>query len=469
MKQASIVSLSSYRSGKRFWKESKALGEAGFSPGKRFTVKVAPDRTMWTIELSDSGDRIVSQKQRGGSVTPIIDIANCRLMEIFEGLDRVRVVLTRDKIFVLPLATDLQKRERAERLRERVNSGKPIRCGDLSHGIGVLSLAVHEGMKQAGVTPELSFANEIRDDLMEFAAENNPAWTPETQAVVMPMQEVAADRYMLQQLGTVEILKAGIPCSGHSVAGRAKRKLTLPECHPDVGHLAVAFLQIVCAVQPAIALVENVESYLDSASGWLIRNTLRDWGYRVHDRMLDSGDWNELEHRTRMCLIAVSDGIDFDFDELEKPTKVERRLSEIMEDVALDSDCWSPMEGLKAKEVRDVAAGKGFRLNVVDGSATSSGTIGKGYMKNRSTEPKFAHPENPDLLRLFTPIEHSRVKGTPELLIQGMSATLAHEALGQSVCFAPFVAVGRLIGRSIMTFAAQEKVEYSRGEHRHAA
>jgi len=48
--------------------------------------------------------------------------------------------------------------------------------------------------------------------------------------------------------------------------------------------------------------------------------------------------------------------------------------------------------------------------------------------------------------------EHARIKGVPEHLVEGMSATRAHEGLGQGVCYAPFKALGKAIGRMLARF-----------------
>jgi DNA (cytosine-5)-methyltransferase 1 len=61
------------------------------------------------------------------------------------------------------------------------------------------------------------------------------------------------------------------------------------------------------------------------------------------------------------------------------------------------------------------------------------------------------HPTNPDLLRQFTPVEHARLKGIPEHLINGLGLTIAHELLGQSICYEPFRAVGRCIGKYLQS------------------
>ena len=189
---------------------------------------------------------------------------------------------------------------------------------------------------------------------------------------------------------------------------------------------------------------------------------MRDLGYIVHETLLEGAEWNALEHRKRMCMVAVTVGMEFDFAELQKPEPKVLRLGDVLDDIALDDPCWSPMEYLKDKAVRDAEAGKGFAMQIVTSESTQVGTIGKGYQKNRSTEPKVQHPENPDLLRLLTPEEHARVKGIKELLVRGIPKTLANELLGQSILPEPFKAIASLIARKIRAwFGTNNEAEFS--------
>jgi Site-specific DNA methylase len=302
----------------------------------------------------------------------------------------------------------------------------------------------------------LAFANEIRSELLEQAAGNNDSWDSETVPLAAPMQELAFDAWAMNRLPRVEVLEAGLPCSGASVAGRAKRGAGHPEAHPDVGHLVVPFLAIIAKVQPAVVLLENVKQYLTSASMCILRNQLRDFGYDLHEEVLQGADWNALEHRERMCMVAVTRGLSFDFAALVRPSIQERRIGDVLDPVSDDAPCWSRMDGLKAKQARwqaerDKSEGSLFAMQIVTAFDTKSPTITKGYSKVRSTDPKLQHPSNPDLLRQFTPAEHARIKGIPERLVAGLSATLAHELLGQSICYDPFRSVGRLIGRALKT------------------
>jgi DNA (cytosine-5)-methyltransferase 1 len=254
----------------------------------------------------------------------------------------------------------------------------------------------------------------------------------------------------MSRLPKVDALFAGLPCSGASVAGRAKNGAGHAEAHPEVGHLVVAFLAVIAKVNPAIIVLENVKPYASTGSMCILRNQLRDFGYAVHETVLQAQDWNALEHRERMCMVAVTHGMQFDFESLVRPPKVERTIAEVLDEVPEDSDLWSRMQGLKDKEARDKAAGKNFMMQIVTAASNKCPTVTKGYSKARSTDPKLQHPSNPDLLRHFTPAEHARLKQIPTNLIAGLGMTIAHELLGQSICYEPFRAVGRCIGKTLL-------------------
>lgn len=454
MKSYEVTKIGQHRGRPRLWLEGLKALMGGFLPGKRFEAKKDQKKQMLVLELSDTGCRIVSRKLKGEKEIPVIDINSMELLSVFEGIEAVRVVVQQGRIFVLPLSSEIAARERLGRLKAKLENGDPIQIGSLSHGGGVLTHAVHAGLKDAGIESKLAFANEIRPELLEQASEHNDAWAGDTIPLAAPMQELAFDAWAMNHLPKVEVLEAGLPCSGASVAGRAKRGLEHPEAHPDVGHLVVPFLAIIAKVQPAVILLENVKQYLTSASMCILRNQLRDFGYDIHEEVLQAADWNALEHRERMCMVAVTKGLSFDFSSLDRPERCERRIGDVLDPVSEDASSWSRMEGLKAKQERDKAGGKGFAMQIVTAFDTKCPTITKGYAKVRSTDPKLQHPSNPDLLRQFTPAEHARIKGIPERLVSGLSATLAHELLGQSICYDPFRAVGRLIGSALKACGA---------------
>lgn len=124
-------------------------------------------------------------------------------------------------------------------------------------------------------------------------------------------------------------------------------------------------------------------------------------------------------------------------------------VADILDPIGPDDPAWSPLTYLREKETRDLAAGKNFRMQTVEPQDTMVPTIPRGYHKRRSTDPYLKHPTDPALLRLLTVREHSKAKGVPTSFVKGLPDSVAHQVLGQGICFAPFVAVGKLIAQSL--------------------
>ncbi|MDO3380406.1 DNA cytosine methyltransferase [Geoalkalibacter halelectricus] len=454
MKNYAITKIGQHRSAPRVWLQGRHPESAGFLPTTRFTVEVKKEKGMIALRAVATGERKVSSKEVSGRTVPIIDINSREILSIFEGMEQIRVIAAKGVIYLLPLATEVRRQERLARLKNKLAKQAPLSVGSVSHGGGVLSLALHQGLAEGHTPSRLAFANDIRGDLLEHAAQANPAWDSQTIALASPMQELAYDQWAMAHIPSIDILEGGIPCEGASVSGRSKRGTGCAEEHPLVGHLVAGFLAIIAKVNPSIVIMENVVPYQSTASMWILRHSLRDMGYDVHETILDGAEFNALEHRQRMCLVAVTQGIEFDFSALVKPKPTSRYLGDILENIPEDAPCWSEMGYLKDKEKRDAQAGKGFVMQIVTPDSTKVGTIGKGYNKNRSTEPKVAHPTNPSLLRLLTPREHARCKGIPECLVEGLAATTAHELLGQSIVFDAFHAVGRLIADTLQEWVS---------------
>jgi DNA (cytosine-5)-methyltransferase 1 len=442
MKQIRYIKLGTHKGGRRIWLEGKRLADAGFSAGVRYTLHCDRESRSVTIELTD-GAHVVSSRQSSGRPTPVIDICNQDLKELFgDGVDRIKVIIEQGFIGITIHPDDAAILERAERLKTKLEAGSPLNMGSIAHGGGVLDHALHQGLSMAGVPTRLAWAIEIEHQYLEASLANNPVWDDRSVAIEAPMQEVEPGI-----LGKVEGLVAGLPCTGASLSGRAKNKLAFAEQHESAGSLFVAFLRIVQAANPAFVLLENVVPYRETVSMAVIRDVLTQLGYETHETILGP-EMGALENRKRLCMVAVTNGVEFDFSRLQPVRQKEACLGEVLEDIPADDPVWNRYEYLTAKEARDRVAGKGFRLNVVGPDSEQVGTIGRSYMKCRTTEPFVRHPTDPLLKRLLTVREHAAVKTIPVELVGGLSTTRAHEILGQSVIHAAIVAVGRLLGQA---------------------
>ena len=448
-----VQRIGSNRGAPRLWLQGLTLTRAGFTAGSRYSVRVTHLRLE--LEACEAGERIVSTRCRRDGHMPIVDLNSTKVLGEFGQLDSVRIrVMAPGHIVIDVTASERRYRERLHEAWTRLCHGESLLMGSVSHGGGIMSHALHRGFAQAGVDCYLRFANEVRAELVDHASIANEVWEEGTVALCAPLQELAFDAEVLTHLPSVDILEAGLPCSGASVSGRAKRGLSVPEAHPDVGHLVAGFLALAAHVNPLVILIENVTPYLNSGSAWILRNQLGDWGYDVHELVFRGSEFNAHEDRERVAMVAVTRGIAFDLAAVPRPEAKPMCLADVLDDVPPDSSRWSSMTGLKAKQVRDEAAGKGFRLQVFDGDSETIGTITKGYAKVRSTDPKLSHPDDPSLLRQLTSAEHARVKQIPEHLAAGVSETLAHELLGQSVIHGALVAIGEHVARALVSWAA---------------
>lgn len=465
---AKVVPIKEHRGSPRFWTEGLAPLKSGFKPGSKFVVTRHGSGVL--LKLDEAGDRKVSKKEyAGGKEVPVIDINSAEALQPFKGCEVVRVLFGPGQVVITPVASEVRRQRRLQRLKSKVQEGAPLKTAGIAAGGGVLSHAVHAGLKDAGVPAHLAAHNEIREDLADHASEHNDAIRPDTQMLNVPLQELAFDEEVMRRVGEVDIVELGLPCSGASVAGRTKRSLGIPEEHPDVGHLVVGALAMLAKMNPVACIFENVPPYASTASAQLIRQQLRDMGYVTHERELFGPDFGSLEARKRWCLVAVTKGIDFDFEALFPEPFAVQTLSEVMEPAEAVADRWSPMTGLKAKQERDIAAGKGFLMQVYTGTERMVNTLTKGIAKNRSTDPKFQHPDNPDLLRIPTAREHARCKGVPERLIEGLSQTTAHELLGQGIVYQPFRQVAKHLGLALKKWATAGEVAALGGAFRAAA
>ena len=410
------------------------------------------------IRLCENGKYKLSSKKKNGRQVPVLDIQTLKLSELFDESQKLRIAIKSGVIVIQAHVQEKRIKEREERFINSLNTGEALSFGSCFHGGGVMDRALHEGINDAGVTVDTSFVIEIDERYLNSSIKNNQyMFNNKTAFICSDVADV-----QLNNIPQVSILAGGIPCTGASSAGKAKNKISLAEEHETAGACFFHFLSIVKACNPAICIIENVKNYLTTASFCVIKSVLGSLGYNLYTNVFNGHDYGSFEKRERMVCIAVSKGLDVSildsFDSsMNRFKKKPALFSDILESVHNESELWKEVTYLKEKQTRDIANGKGFRMQILEHNAESCGVVGAGYAKARSTEPRVAHPINSELSRLFTPIEHARVKGIPEGLVDGLSATVAHQILGNSVIYPLFNAIG-------FTIANLLKCDFSRTE-----
>lgn len=440
----------------RLWLEGITLARAGLEVGALYALdgatKVSSGLKLNRVDDSYEGQTfLVSERKRGSKRHPLMEIRSHRLREAFEGIEKVRVALMDGHIVITAHHVDVNIVKRTARILKKVRDGAALAVCSLFHGGGVLDKALHHGMRRAGVDSFVQVGAEMSDRYLESSRRNNPElWGPNSIAFVGDVRDVD-----WRVLPACDVLAGGVPCTGASLAGRAKNKLSAAEEHGSAGALFFDYLEAVKELNPAIVVLENVPQYQNTASMMVIRSVLTSLGYLLSEAILDGNEFGVLERRRRLILIGVCRGLGatFDFEHVHPLRIKEPSLRTIMQPIPLDSKRWRSLEGLDAKAERDKEAGKGFVPQRLTGDEGHCGTIGKGYAKRRSTEPFILHPENPEVARIFTAIEHARVKGIPEDVAAGEPESIAHEIYGQSVCYPKFEAIGAGIGWLIHSVA----------------
>ncbi len=443
--------LGEHRGAPRLYLDTTALATAGFVPGVAIDFfPGATDEARLTIRVVTQGKRKVSRKQRGRQELPVIDINSHQDLQPFVAAGLVRVVIEIGAVHILMPASVRKALARSARLAAKLTLGQPLRTAGIAFGAGIASGAIHAGLAAGGVLSELALANEICEDYLDIGRQSNPVVADTTTTTAaMPMQELAQDDWLLRRTQTVEILEAGIPCSGASRAGAAKRGLTRMEDHPYVGHLIGAALQAIAALQPAILVVENVETYRNTASASILRAWLRDAGYAVAETVLNARDFGSLEARVRWFLVAYPPELPLDLKGLAPDDTARPCLGDLLDPIDPDDERYRRVDYLKDKQERDAESGKHFCVQTLTPASTLVPVLRKGYHKGGSTDPRLLHPTDPERSRLLTAAEHARIKGISPHLVDRVPETTAHQVCGQSVDVRPVQAIGRRIARAL--------------------
>jgi DNA (cytosine-5)-methyltransferase 1 len=104
--------------------------------------------------------------------------------------------------------------------------------------------------------------------------------------------------------GEVDVMIGGPPCQSFSVAGK-RGGLQDPR-----GQLFLRFIDLIAAIRPRYAVIENVRGVLSKKLGALpvILDAIEHAGYRVSYRLYDAADFGVPQHRRRVIFFLSRDG-----------------------------------------------------------------------------------------------------------------------------------------------------------------
>ena len=391
-----VKQLGAHRGAPRLYFDTDALRKAGLAPGVRYRVHVDPAAELVELKLDPDGERVVARKRRGARELPVVDINSREALKMFEGHAAVRIVILRGTLRILALASVKLARARSSRLVAKLRSAEPLATASLSFGAGIASAAMHQGLDDARIACRLVLLNEIEADFVELARAQHPATQDDgVMFLTAPMQEAALDPWLMARLPQVDLLEAGLPCSGASRAGAAKRRLPMMEAHPQVGHLVASAILFIAAMQPAVFVLENVDTYASTASAAILRQWLRDAGYAVTETVLDACDFGSLESRVRWFLIAHPPSVLLDMKGLVPNGPPPKRLGELLDPIDGSDERFRAVPYLHRKAERDTEAGKNFAMQFISPDSTSIPTCARATTRGDPPIRGWSTPRTP--------------------------------------------------------------------------
>ena len=263
--------------------------------------------------------------------------------------------------------------------------------------------------------------------------------------------EIAGDITKIDEknIPDFDICLAGFPCQAFSLAGQRKG---FADDYKGMsrGTLFFNVARICSEHKPKVIFCENVKGLTIHDKGRtfkIIVNTLREIGYTVFYKVLNSKDFGVPQNRERIYIVAFRNDIapgEFIFPASTDDTK---RIKDILEEKSVSaryylSDCY--LETLKKHKARHEAKGNGFGYEVrsLDDIAGAIVCGGMGRERNLIVDKRqtdltpVTHIKgkiNEEGIRKMTPREWARLQGFPDNYTLPLADVHLYKQLGNSV------------------------------------
>lgn len=428
-----------HRGKNRIWLQGPRLQRAGFEMGQQYTGTMKKG----ALHLFVTPDGPTKVSGRKATKEPILDCKSDEVAKFFQPGEKIIAIMRKGRIIIKRMAQAFRNKSRVQRILGKLQLKQKLDVGCIFHGGGVMARSIHEGLAARGIRSRLGLVVEVDGRYVDASLRANAnLFDSESLIINAPIQDV-----MIGKVPQLDLLHAGIPCTGASVSGMARCGNEYAESHEDAGAMFFYLMQWIQATNPAVIVLECVKQYLKTASMAVIRNLLKTWGYRISEAVLNGNDFGAFERRERMVVVAYSEELgdmmgEFKFEQLPVFHKKADALGELLDEVAFDSPDWHDHAYLVAKEQEDAKKGNSFKRQLFTEASQYIGTITRGYDKRRSTDCHILQKET-GKTRLLSNNEHARVKQIPTDWVQklGVAKGVAHQIMGQGVIWSKFMSV----------------------------
>jgi DNA (cytosine-5)-methyltransferase 1 len=302
--------------------------------------------------------RIAARQER-----PIIDIANRLSLSSLDGFPEIKITATFKQIDVVPSA-------RGFHIRRGLAAKPPFKTIEVFCGGGTLSTAIASSgdfALVAGVEVEPKYAD---------------VWQQAHPRV--PLYQADIRRIHASELPAHEVLVASIPCTSHSMLGRAKKSLAGKPELGDTGDLFLSVAHIMAHHLPSACVFENVPAFGNSLACLSLGQHLQKNGYSLTESIIDPlNEWNEPQDRKRWIMVAtLKPGFQIRSPQIPFTGAVGEFL-----DAPADSDrleverIVKSIGALRRHNQRHAKLGHGFSFSTINRESTRVPTIVRSYHK----------------------------------------------------------------------------------------
>ena len=246
-----------------------------------------------------------------------------------------------------------------------------------------------------------------------------------------------------------DICLAGFPCQAFSLAG-AKKGFSDDYKGMSRGTLFFDVARICARHKPKVIFCENVKGLTIHDKGRtfeIIKGTLTELGYTVHERVLNSKDYGVPQHRERIYIVAFRNDIDSSGFEFPSATDPSKRIRDIIEEQPVSVKYYLSevyLETLRHHRARHESKGHGFGYEVRDWDDIAGAIVcgGMGRERNllvdtRQTDltpvTSIRGSVNTEGIRKMTPREWARLQGYPDSFILPVADVHLYKQFGNSV------------------------------------
>jgi repressor lexA len=274
------------------------------------------------------GDIVVIKKQtsaeNGQTVVAIIDDNQATLKKLYKEKNRFRLEprnqsmlpFFRDEVEVRGIVWQIISSFNTLTKKTKVIPTKKWRTVDLFAGVGGIRL----GFEKFGFTTV--FANDFEPKCSDTYDKNFKT----TKLVVEDITKISTN-----DIPDCDFVLGGFPCQAFSIAGYRHGF----DDKKGRGNLFFDIARIIKDKQPTGFLLENVKNLKSHDNGntfRVIEQTLKDMGYFVKSKVLNSMEYGNVpQNRERIYIVGFKDKKTLDRFEFPEPIKLTKSISDILE------------------------------------------------------------------------------------------------------------------------------------------